>query len=768
MLTLFFALALALTEITDSRTIDQPATYDQLTLRAGADVRLRADISVETMTIDQGASLTISDPVTITFADAPIDTGADPEQLSHGLICRGRLRVTGQAKTAHAEMAEAAAGERQLSLTEAPEGWAFGDKLYIPDTRQPIDSRNPASGALHHETRTIAAIDGRRITLDRPLAYAHSACRTPAGTIVGQPRVANLSRSIVFRSANPSGVRGHIYLTERADIHIRHAAFLDLGRTTGAPLDSTILDARGQATRIGTNQKGRYALHLHHLMGPMTPAGPQYTIDGNVIMSDNPLSRWGITVHQSHYGLVKDNVVICCAGAGIVTEDGPETGNTIEGNYVAHVTGEGRPDARATEVGFEGSAYWFRGGDNTIRVNHAYSAKDGYVFYARFARPMLRPSAPGLMPDVPIDPVRTPLAYFVNNSAWGCQIGFSAWWLGVDYREPIDSIGESTVKWMSLYHCRNGVSSYETGRFRYLQCGIFGDPAKAGSGSGGWGASDYLQWRTTIDGGYILGCGRGITTGSICDRLGASGTNPGLFVVRDTKVQCATNLTVPLPWHNASAKGLPPITCHLDGVEFAAFGKQQIHIRMLPRASEYTAYTPWSTCWFHAVGVGEDPGWHLRFWGANQAAGSVLPASSADGRIQGAPVALPNANAWRTYGLATGGELMPDDLLGFGVIDGTIQWVEPGPTLAPLPDLVLGPGDALRLPVYCYDPSLGEMDYRLVAGPPGAAIANRSGTVTWSPATEGTYALIVEAVDVDQPTLRTRRECMVVVRRPSS
>ena len=99
--------------------------------------------------------------------------------------------------------------------------------------------------------------------------------------------------------------------------------------------------------RTGTNQIGRYALHFHHDFGPGAPPnGYQFTLVGNAI---DDASKWGITVHNSHYGLIQDNIVYNSRGAGIVTEDGTESFNVFDHNFAcarpARVT---RPRETAT------------------------------------------------------------------------------------------------------------------------------------------------------------------------------------------------------------------------------------------------------------------------------------------------------------------------------------------------------------------------------------------------------------------------------------
>ena len=150
------------------------------------------------------------------------------------------------------------------------------------------------------------------------------------------PHVGNLTRNVVIRSENPSGTRGHTLFTHRSTVAIHYVQFQDLGRTRATPLIAA------------TNHIGRYPLHIHHLWGPVNPSntGYQFEVVGNAI---NDSLKWPIAVHGSHYGLVKQNVVFGGAqltGAGIAVEDGTETENLFEENFVANIRG-GSTRARA-------------------------------------------------------------------------------------------------------------------------------------------------------------------------------------------------------------------------------------------------------------------------------------------------------------------------------------------------------------------------------------------------------------------------------------
>src|SRR5262249_32185097 len=151
----------------------------------------------------------------------------------------------------------------------------------------------------------------------------------------------------------------HTLFTRSADVDIRYVLFQQLGRTTNADLDPV------------TNHIGRYSLHMHHIKGPLPiPAdGYQFTLKGNAVDGDTDgvRSKWGITIHDSHYGLIEDNVVYNVAGSGIVTEDGSESYNVFQRNFVMRISGTG---ARL-DGGRDGVGFWFRGPNNYIRDNVA-------------------------------------------------------------------------------------------------------------------------------------------------------------------------------------------------------------------------------------------------------------------------------------------------------------------------------------------------------------------------------------------------------------
>ena len=254
--------------------------------------------------------------------------------------------------------------------------------------------------------------------------------------------VANLTRSFVIRSENPTGTRGHILAMGRADVDVRHVAFDGLGRTTSEPLDSTVVDSAGNVSHVGTNQIGRYAFHFHHVAGPTTPqsSGFQFTFYDNSVVNS---AKWGVAIHNSHYGLLYNNVVVGWNGAGIVTEDGSETGNQIQYNFVAAGTGSGidHPFERQNirDFGHRGDGIWLSNGANYTLGNVVCNVRGGGITMTVLSNkyePVRIPKYQGADTTVagqfrqPQFPNRFNLPFDApvqNNEVYACEIGLETW-----------------------------------------------------------------------------------------------------------------------------------------------------------------------------------------------------------------------------------------------------------------------------------------------------------------------------------------------------
>lgn len=385
-------------------------------------------------TLDAG---TAADPipqnVTVTFIirDMPLDLARDPFQWGNSIANFGTQTRVGYAKAeSFVELTDdAPAGALTLNLSSVPEGWDVGDELLLPDMSQ--QQRNTA--AKRDPVTRIVAIDGNTLTVDRPLGFARESVRRPDGSIVLRPRVANLSRNIVIKSENPSGVRGHTAnIGHEASWDIRYNQFVGVGRTTFADLNNTTVDMAGNVLNTGANQIGKYANHDHH-------GGSSLTVRQNVGNSYQGLggSKWAHAVHGTHDVLVQSNVCVDFQGGCFVTEDGYEVRNIFRGNVAAYSLGNGRGAGQNTQPGTtnnspggEGSCFWFRGLQNVIEGNEAWNCNIGINLFntTHVGEGTLVSSVKGGAPDVVHKPlIATFPISFDGNVTIGNGIGLEHW-----------------------------------------------------------------------------------------------------------------------------------------------------------------------------------------------------------------------------------------------------------------------------------------------------------------------------------------------------
>ena len=413
----------------------------------------------------------------LVIADEPVDTSRDPEQLTVGLVGLGTVRMHGALKTPtfSRTAAEPLAGQTSLRLGQQVSGWNAGDTLVLPDTRQLKQGERGDNYVPQWEELRVAAISGDTITLSDPLTLDHRGARNGAGALEFLPHVGNVSRNVIVRSENPAGTRGHVIFVSRADVDIRYAVFKDLGRTRLGVLNDTAYNADGTLRHIGTNQIGRYSLHFHHAFGPKTPQanGHQFTIIGNAI---DDASKWGITIHNSHYGLIQDNVVYNSRGAGIVAEDGTESFNVFEHNFAMRSEGSGEFAPRSgyggatNDPGGEGAGFWLRGPNNSLRNNVAANVEVfGYAIAAGALGEVRVPAFKGADTSRDgeyklIDTTGTPLLEFTGNEAYGAiQTGVAIGW-------------NATLSGSHVWHAsRDAVTAFPTDRLTIDGLTVRGD-----------------------------------------------------------------------------------------------------------------------------------------------------------------------------------------------------------------------------------------------------------------------------------------------------
>ena len=476
----------------------------------------------------------------IVIADRPIDFTIDPGQVGNGIIGLGRIRMHGAVKTpTFARLAgDARASQTTFVLDRPLEGWAAGDRIVFPDTRQLRDSERGRAFTSRDEQAEVAAVDGAAVTIRTPLAWDHPAAHGTSGAAVLRPHVGNLTRNVIVSSERAAGTRGHMMFLARADVDLRYVEVRDMGRTTNGAIDSTTFDGAGRPLRIGTNQIGRYAIHFHHNFGPASRpgGGDQFTLIGNAVVAP---AKWGITIHNTHFGLVRDNVVYNSRGASIVTEDGNESFNLFDHNFAVRSQGAGDAMPRGgyggggSDPGAEGAAFWFSGPNNYIRNNVAANA-DAFGFsLAGPAVEMRVPKAAGAdmlraAETQPLDPVSAPVLEFSNNEAYGAlQIGVDCNWNGV-------------ISNVTVWHAaRNAVVGMPAARLVIDGLVARGEPAILSdpqeNPAGVW-LGNYIGREIVVRNADVEGLRTGVSSPFVSGPLGGGRTvNPGSVVIEHSR-----------------------------------------------------------------------------------------------------------------------------------------------------------------------------------------------------------------------------------------
>lgn len=415
----------------------------------------------------------------ISFPDGSIDTALDPQQFSHGIVVAGGKIVThGSVKTPFVRLAaEAKANDTALALASAPTGWRPGDLLFLPDSRHLGMSELGSSFSPRWEYPTVSSVNDKTVNLNAPLAFLHPGWRDKDGNLDTNylPHAVNLTRNIKIYSENPDGFRAHtIFTGHHAYVDVRYTEFNSLGRTTHSPLDSTKFDSNGNVTHIGTNQIGRYAVHIHHVMGPMMGGVDdgkyQLKFVGNVV-TDTSLDhndRWAVSIHSSNYGLYQGNIAHHYSSWGIGQEHGDEWGNEIDGNFSCRINSPNGGVARidqGSERGVHGRDYYLASPatifTNNVSCNSGVFSKNaaeyGYsVSFFHHANSSVQrywqiATTPGSHATTKVDIGGEPFWKFENHECYGQPRGMEMWRLGGFDNNPYGT-KRSHINGLKMWH----------------------------------------------------------------------------------------------------------------------------------------------------------------------------------------------------------------------------------------------------------------------------------------------------------------------------
>lgn len=601
------------------------------------------------------------DNVQIIGRNGSLNRSSDPEEYGRGLVWFGSVRLHGLPKTPFARVTqEPRAGQGQIFAPTT--GWRPGDRLLLPGTHQPAPEGPEFKPQV--ETAQVIVASNDVVTIQPALAFDHLGAREMDGTLRFLPHVGNLTRSIRIRSENPAGTRWHVIFVDRADVDIRYVSFVNLGRTTTAALS-------------GSNPVGRYPLHLHHVFGPPSPQpnGRQFTLIGNVIENG---SKWGITVHNSHYGLIQDNVVYNTGGAGIMTEDGSETGNIFEHNFVVAPTGPGG-DENDLLLGRESSGLWFRGPHNVVRNNVVANTLSNAIVYVNASGASgvggtaVIPEFQGANPATngrPVDNSRVPLGEFSGNEMYSSMYGAIFWDVMASccletWEGPTTLIKNTTLWHIATY----GAFPYGTNRMLFEDWTHLNDPrilSNVHENPTGFWFGDYLTRFITLRRVNIQGLRFGIWTppkaGDVRDTYGAS---PGVMRVEDSVLRNHTNVRSTMPYGvTGGGVMLPPRRVELHRVLFGGVPGNAGPEPQSDLRPEFNLEKSETNIIVESRIVVTDynrnPGDNFEVFQEQQAPSFVVPQNGANEGLVGAPVpGLTNQQTWAQFNIAVSGRVAP-------------------------------------------------------------------------------------------------------------
>ncbi len=311
-------------------------------------------------------------------------------------------------------------GDTEIRLAEPVTGWRVGDRILVTTTtsRERINTYSNRSSAriglrpgpgippAFTEERTIKAINGDRITVDRPLDYFHEG----KGDYRGE--VANLSRNVIIESADPAQARGHTMYHKHSAGAISYAEFRHLGKE---------------------GLLGKYPIHVHLAGDTMRGS---YVLGASIWDSGN---RW-VTVHGTSYFIVRDCVGYQSVGHGYFLEDGSEIFNVFDRNLAVQAfAGKPLPEQFLPFDHNDGAGFWWANSHNTFTRNVAVECdRYGFRFEATPTKGFdLR--RPVLLPDGRTEPVDIRTLSFIrfeDNEAHDHLFGVNLGGLGGDFFAP--------------------------------------------------------------------------------------------------------------------------------------------------------------------------------------------------------------------------------------------------------------------------------------------------------------------------------------------
>ncbi len=228
-----------------------------------------------------------------------------------GAMAGGKIEIIGENRVSWTQLGSSASkGSSTITLKESMD-WRKGERIVIASSSLDPDEV---------DERTITAVNGSSVTLDKPLTYDHyGQLQTFGGKSLDErSEVALLTRNIVIQgdeASSASKFGGHVMVMGSSSTQVETNPAL----RSSAKIQGVEFQRMGQFDRLG-----RYPIHWHR-NGDSTGD----FLKGSSI--HNSLQR-GVVVHETDKLLVQNNVVYNTVGHNYVVEDGTERANTFDKN----------------------------------------------------------------------------------------------------------------------------------------------------------------------------------------------------------------------------------------------------------------------------------------------------------------------------------------------------------------------------------------------------------------------------------------------------
>jgi G8 domain len=269
-----------------------------------------------------------------------------------GATTGARIEIHGEPRVSWTQLAATANAGASVITTAAVPDWRVGERIAIAST-----AFNPDEA----EVRTITAVSGNQITLDKPLLYRHyGELQTfEAKVLDARAEVGLLSRNIVIAgdaASTAANFGGHMMIMGHSGDRYTESPNRGAARISGV-----------EFRRMGQLGKlGRYPLHWH-LNGP----SPGDFIKNSVIA--DTIQR-GIVVHGTDGVTVENNVAHNTRGHSYVVENGTERDNVLRGNLGIRTlafTAKAADPLLAAQNDDQAATFWMKAGDNRWFENRA-------------------------------------------------------------------------------------------------------------------------------------------------------------------------------------------------------------------------------------------------------------------------------------------------------------------------------------------------------------------------------------------------------------